>query len=249
MKKKIILFLLGFMVCSMIHSESKKILNLELYVSREKNIEFTNLDSEFEFVSLFYQNIFFNFELLNRINKDDLRKICLIVYENIKNGYGCQIVVKKYINKQDLLINFGQMPDINDNLLITTNYDRNSNKIITNEEDLKDSLCFLYYLIDEKLVYYTDADLYNIPAEKKLQNNLNKISHDSNPITYITIVENYFEMGEIEKGLEFLDENENRIIELSPKTTKPRNVNEVILCMQEEGKVLLELKQLVKNEN
>ena len=242
MKKKNLLFVILFMLFSTFaFSASKKNIKLELYADSEKTIDFSKMDSKFEYVTLFYQDIFFNLNLLNSVDKDVLREICIKCYENLKNGYRSLIVVKKFKDNQDLKITFTQMPDNNENLLIMTNYDKDKNLIIPENESRKDSWALLYYLKNEKLVYYKKIDKEELSAQEKIKKNLSDLENEPKPIIYMMVVENYFEMNEIEKGLKYLNENKSKAIKLSPKTSKPGNINDVILCLEEEGKVLIQL--------
>ena len=242
MKKKNLLFvILVMMLSTFSFSESKKNIALELYADSEKTIDFSKMDSKFEYVTLFYQDIFFNLNLLNSVNKDILREICIKVYENLENGLRSMIVVKNFLNNQDLKITFTQMPENNETLLIKTNYDKEKNLIISDDESMKDSWGLLYYLKNEKLIYYKNVDKQQLSAQEKLKKNLNDLEKNPKPIIYMMVVENYFEMNEIEKGIRYLKENKNKAIKLSPKTLKPGNINDVILCMEEEGKVFLQL--------
>ena len=242
MKKRLLLTVICTVLCAAAFSAPKKNYKLELYADKEKTIDLSQMNSKFEYVTLFYQDIFFNLNLLNSLNKDDLREICLKVYENLQNGYRCQIRVKKFLNGEDLKITFGQMPDANDSLLITTNFDRAKNKIITNMEDMKDSWGLLYYLIDGKFIYYKNTNKPRLTPEEKLEKNLTKLSEDPKPIVYMMVVENYFEMNEIEKGIAYFNENKDKAISLSPKTDKPGNIHDVITCMEEESKIFQVMK-------
>ncbi len=244
MKKKIavLLFVFTSMISCIFSESNQNIKKLELYADSEKTLNFPKMDSKFEYVTLFYQDIFFNLNLLNNVDRDALRKICIQIYDKLNNGYKSQIVVKDFIDNQDLIITFGQMPGSSEALLIMTNYNKANNSIITNPEDMKDSWGLLYYLKDGKLIYYKNIDKEQIPAEEKLKRNLNALETDPRPITYVVIAENYFEMNQIKKGIKYLKDNKKKAIDLSPKTTKPGNINDVILCVEEEGKVLLKLK-------
>ena len=244
MKKKIVVLLFVFTgMLSCIFSESNKIFKkLELYADSEKSLDFSNMNSKFEYVTLFYQDIFFNLNLLNSVDTDTLSKICIQVYDNLKNGYRSQIVVKDFIDNQDLKITFSQMPKNNETLLIMTNYNKANNSIILNSEEMKDSWGLLYYLKNEKLIYYKNIDKEQLSAEEKLKKNLSDLENNPKPIIYMMVVENYFEMNEIKKGIKYLKENKEKAIKLSSKTSKPGNINDVILCMEEEGKVFLKLK-------
>jgi len=242
MKKKSLLFvILAMFFSSFAFSASKKNMELELYADSEKTIDLSNMDSKFEYVTLFYQDIFFNLNLLNSVNKEDLRNICTIVYDNLQNGYRSLVVVKNFLDNQDLKITFTQM-DGNDNLLIMTNYDKAKNQIIPENESLADSWGLLYYLKNGKFIYYKNIDKEELSAQEKLEKNLNELKNNPKPIIYMMVVENYFEMNEIEEGIKYLKKNKSKAKKLSKKTSKSGNINDVILCTKEEGKVLLQLK-------
>lgn len=240
--KKVLSLILAMFISISVFSETKKNMQLELYAYSEKTMDFSKMNSKFGYVTLFYQDIFFNLNLLNRVNKDDLREICIKVYDNLKKGCKCKIVVKDFFDNQDLEISFAQLPDNNETLLIMTNYDKAKNQIIPEDESMKDSWALLYCLKNEKLVYYKKVENEQLSAQEKLKQNLDDLEKYQKPIIYMMIVENYFEMNEIEKGIKYLNENKSKAIELSPKTTKPGNINDVILCLEEEGKVFLQLK-------
>ena len=247
MKKKLLsiiacLTVLLSCACSEANGKMPLALPLELYSESEVTVDFSQMDSKFEFVTLFYQDIFFNRNLLNSVNREDLRAVCRMVYENLLQGRKSQIVVKNFLDGQDLVIAIGQLPGTNDNLLITTNYNSAENSIITDPEDLANSWALLYYIDSGKLVYYKKINEERQTAQQKLQQNLSDLKRNPQPLTYMMIVENYFEMGEIEKGIKYLNSNRNKAIKLSKKTSAPGNINDVITCLEEEGKVFLELK-------
>lgn len=240
-KEKLLFVIMVILFSTFAFSASNKSIKLELYVDSEETIDFSKMDSKFEYVTLFYQNIFFNLNLLNSVDKDVLREICIKCYNNLKNGYRSLIVVKKFLNNQDLKITFTQIPDNNENLLIMTNYNKDKNIIIPENESREDSWALMYYLKNGKLVYYKKIDKEELSAQEKIKKNLSDLENDPKPIIYMMVVENYFEMNEIEKGLKYLNENKSKAIKLSPKTSKPGNINDVILCLEEEGKVLMQL--------
>ncbi|MDO4506615.1 MAG: hypothetical protein Q4B64_06665 [Spirochaetales bacterium] len=244
MKKALALFTILFGLGSAFarNSNYSKNLEIELYADSKATVDFSQMDSKFEYITLFYQDIFFNLNLLNRVNRNDLRNICLKVYENLKNGRKCQIIVKNFLDNQDLSITFGQMPSTKDSLLIMTNYDKAKNTMITDPENMKDSWGLLYYIKNGKLIYYKNIEKEHKSAQEKLEKNLDIIETNPKPIVYMMVVENYLEMNEIEKAIKYLKDNKDKAIKLSPKTTKPGNINDVILCMEEECKIFQMIK-------
>ena len=244
MKKKLFLmFVCLTVLLSYGFSGSKKKMDVELYTENVKAVDFSEMDSEFEFVTLFYQNIFFTFDLLNYVDRDALRDICIDLYNSLKEGYRSQVVVNNFIGNDSLIITFSQMPSDKSSLLIMTNYDNVKKSIIVDPDDMKDSFALLYYLRNGKLIYYKYVDEEQVSAQEKLEQNLKDLKDDPQSITYVKIAENYYEMNEIERGLKYLKDNKKKAIKLSPKTSKPGNINDVILCVEEEGKTLLQFKK------
>ena len=91
-----------------------------------------------------------------------------------------------------------------------TNYDKAKNQIIPEDESMKDSWALLYCLKNEKLVYYKKVETEQLSAQEKLKQNLDDLEKYQKPIIYMMIVENYFEMNEIEKGIKYLNENKSK---------------------------------------
>lgn len=246
--KKLFLIVIMFAACTLSFSQSKKLLKIQVAKDSRKTLDFSKMDSDFEYVSIFYQKFLLGFDILNSADKRELRDICKLVYKTLNNGYKAQIIVKKFRNDQDFIINFGQWPDNNETLLITSNYHIGKKKLLNDaemhkEEEVRDSWGTLYYIKNGKLIYYQDIDNEILSAEAKLENNLSELEKNPKPITHIMIVENYFEMNEIDKGLQYLNENKDKILSLASETSDSKNINNLITCLEEEAKVLRELKR------
>lgn len=241
MKRKLLIIVIFLMLCSSAFSKPKK-LQIELIRSQEKIFDCPQLNPDFEFVSMFYNAVCFNRNLLNLTDKETLRNVCKSIYQNIIDGHACLMRVKKFLGNQNLEIKFEYFND--DNILvITSNYDTKKNKIISYDEDREDTWALGYYIENGTLIYFEDINKQKSSPEEKLKRNLAKIEGNTDPILYINIAENYYEMGKIEEGIKFLDENKAKAIELSPENPKPGNIKDVIAAVEEEGKVLLELNQ------
>ena len=50
-------------------------------------------------------------------------------------------------------------------------------------------------------------------------------------------------MNEIDNGLQYLNENKDKILSLASETSDSKNINNLITCLEEEAKVLRELKR------
>ncbi len=241
MKRKLLIIVIFLMMCSTAFSKPQK-LKLELIRSPNKIFDCPQLNPNFEFASMFYQAVCFNRNLLNLVDNEILKATCKCIYEDISNGYACLMTVKRFSGNQDLEIKFEYFNDRNA-LLILSNYDAQNKKIITNKNDMGNAWGLLYYIIDGTLVYYEDINKPKISAEEKLKANLTALKENPVPILYISITENYFEMGMIDEGIKFLNENKDKAIELNQQISKIGNIKDVILCVEEEGKVLKELNQ------
>ncbi len=244
--KKLFLIVIMFAACTLSFSQSKKLLKIQVAKDSRKTLDFSKMDSDFEYVSIFYQKFLSGFGILNSADKKELRDICKLVYKTLNDGYKTQIAVKKFQNGQDLLINFGQMPNSNETLLITSNYHVAKGKLLNDAEMRKEgneSWALLYCIKEGKLIDIRDQNNEILSAEAKLENNLSELEKNPKPITYIMIVENYFEMNEIDKGLQYLNENKDKILSLASETSDSKNINNLITCLEEEAKVLRELKR------
>ncbi|MFC2289617.1 MAG: hypothetical protein ACFNKF_08325 [Treponema lecithinolyticum] len=227
-----------------LRESSEKKLQIEIKREKAASLQLAEIDSDYEYVSFFYQNICFDFDLINKVDKEQLREACKIIYDSLKEKYKVQFIIKNYINEADLYFSFGQFEEDNKALLITSNFDVKKNALIEKNGDFTDSWAILYYIVNGKLISYHDidkADLLIDPAEeiKRLEEESKK-----NPaaITYINITENYYKNNEIEKGLEYLYKNKDNIMSLSIKTDKSGDINDVFNCVEQEGLVLRMLK-------
>lgn len=223
---------------------SGKKLQIEINRERVPSLQFPKIDSDYEFVSFFYQGICFEFDLLNKVDKEQLRKACEIIYDSLKEKYKVQFIVKNYINEADLGFSFGQFEDDDKALLITSNFDVKKNMLIERNGDFADSWAMLYYIINGKLISYRDIDKTDPPIDPSEEIERLKRESEENPtaITYINIAENYYKNSEIEKGLEYLYKNRDNIMNLSIKTDKRGNINDVFNCVEQEGLALRMLK-------
>ena len=241
MKRKLLIIVVFIMLCSSAFSKPRK-LQLELIRSPEKLFDCPQLNPDFEFVSMFYNAVCFNKDLLNLVDKETLRNVCKYIYQDITDGYACLMIVKKFLGNQNLEIKFEYF-NKNNLLSITSNYDEKKNKILSYNEDMSDTWAIGYYIENGSLVYFEDINKHKASPEEKLKRNLAALEGNTDPILYINIAENYFEMGMIEEGIKFLDEYKAKAIELSPKTSKKGNIKDVIATVEEEGIVLLEMNQ------
>ena len=241
MKRKLLIIVVFIMLCSSAFSKPRK-LQLELIRSPEKLFDCPQLNPDFEFVSMFYNAVCFNKDLLNLVDKETLRNVCKYIYQDITDGYACLMIVKKFLGNQNLEIKFEYF-NKNNLLSITSNYDAKKNKILSYNEDMSDTWAIGYYIENGSLVYFEDINKHKASPEEKLKRNLAALEGNTDPILYINIAENYFEMGMIEEGIKFLDENKAKAIELSPKTSKKGNLKDIIATVEEEGEVLLEMNQ------
>ena len=211
-----------------LRESSEKKLQIEIKREKAASLQLAEIDSDYEYVSFFYQNICFDFDLINKVDKEQLREACKIIYDSLKEKYKVQFIIKNYINEADLYFSFGQFEEDNKALLITSNFDVKKNALIEKNGDFTDSWAILYYLLID-------------PAEeiKRLEEESKK-----NPaaITYINITENYYKNNEIEKGLEYLYKNKDNIMSLSITTDKSGDINDVFNCVEQEGLVLRMLK-------
>lgn len=240
MKKKFIFVLVLTALCVSVFSESKSQLQILAYKDSAKTLDFSKLESDYEFVHVFYHDICLSANLMNRIDRKELSDVCKKVYKSLKSGYKSQIVIKKAVNGKDLKLNFGQFPNDSATFLMTSNFNMKTQKIIANNSELNDSWAILRYIENGKLVRIDQDEI--ISAEEKLKKNLSELETDPKAITYMLIVDNYFELGEIKKGLAYLEENKDKALSLIQRTSDPDNIKGLISCLEQEGKVLLELR-------
>jgi len=228
----------------LVRESSEEILQIEIDKERRPSLQIPEIDFGYEYVAAFYQSICFNFDLINKVDKGQLRQACKIIYDSLKEKYRVQFIVKDYMDDADLYFSFGQFEDDNKTLLITSNFDVNKKVIIQKNGDFADSWAMLYYIVNGKLISYRDIDKEDStadPAEEisRLERELKK---SPSSLAYINIAENYYKNNEIEKGLEYLYKNKDNIINLSIKTNKRGNINDVFNCVEQEGLVLRMLK-------
>lgn len=210
--------------------------NVLFYIDDVQGVDFSLMDSKYEFVSLFYQNVFWNFDLFESVNHGNLKPICKMAYESLKAGHKCLIVIKNYIDGQDLQFTFTQLGNDNRTLLIMSNYDNATQTIVPDGGDLSNSWALLYYIIDGKLVHYKNTNNVVAPAKDRLNENLKIIKSNPDPYKYIEIAGNYIELGNYKKAKKFLEDNEKKI--LSSSGNDADDFIELIYYIKEEAEVL-----------
>ena len=70
-----------------LRESSEKKLQIEIKREKAASLQLAEIDSDYEYVSFFYQNICFDFDLINKVDKEQLRKACKIIYDSLKEKY------------------------------------------------------------------------------------------------------------------------------------------------------------------
>ncbi|MBR7064000.1 MAG: hypothetical protein IKI31_02470 [Treponema sp.] len=224
-------------------------LTIEVYRDKDQTFSLPKVKSEFGFVALFYERIAFNFDLLNKIDSQKLQESCKFILTSLKQGKKAQLLVKNYDDGKDLYFNFGQFQKDETSILVTSNYDAVTKKLLQKGDDLRNSFALLYQVVDglvvksnapkeaeksdNKLHYANnllfDKNKKNDSAIKKLLEE--EIAENKTPAAYIVLSQFYFSSKNVKWGLKFLEENKSAI-------TKDENLSKIYEYTYAEGQAL-----------
>ena len=159
------------------------------------------------------------------------------------------MLIRNYKDKNDLYFNFGQFPKEDNSILVTSNYDTVSKKLLQKGENLQNSFALLYYVIDGSVysnkspneaeqnknnVTYANNLLFD--RNKKNDSQIKKIleeeiNKNKTPFAYIVLAQYYFNAKNINWGLKFLEENKDSIL-------KDKKLESIYNYTYEQGKAL-----------
>lgn len=78
----------------LVRESSEEKLQIEIDKERRPSLQIPEIDFGYEYVAAFYQSICFNFDLINKVDKGQLRQACKIIYDSLKEKYRVQFIVK-----------------------------------------------------------------------------------------------------------------------------------------------------------
>ena len=236
-----------------IHDTDKPVYEAVLYRDRGQSFTLPHIQSDFGLVSAFYRDICLNFGLLRSIDADTLRKSCAVITASLKAGKKIQFAVKNYEDGAELTFNFGQLPDAEGSVFITSNYDMHENRLLRSDESVENSWGALFFVIDGCVIDYRAPD--NAPKTENAADYARGLLYDKNPSNdheavgflekyiagefsphaLIVLAQLYFNGKNIEKGVKLLEDNKDAILK---SAVHDDDLRDAFDCAYEEGKAL-----------
>jgi hypothetical protein len=197
--------------------------------------------NKFIFVSYIYEHCFCNLNLLDKLSFSDRKIIIAKLYLNLSRDYPVQLIIPNYEKSNELLVSIRVQPIKKaeyESVILATNYITSKNRLIIKDEEFNDAYATLYYIVNDRLIYYkyldnTDAEneyiknneINNLANHYIYDNNfknddqcenllINYIKNDDLNKTFIarlTLVQYYLLNNNFNKALKVLNETDNII--------------------------------------
>lgn len=246
MKKLVLIAILFFSVFTL-HAQNK--FTIEVYRDKNQTFSLPKVKSDFGFVVLFYERIVYNFDFQNSVESQKLQEACKFILASLKQGKKAQLLVKNYNGSNDLYFNFGQFQKDETSILVTSNYDTVTKKLLQKGDNFGNTFALLYQVVDgnvvksnapqeaekseNKLKYANDL-LFdkNKKNDAQIKKLLEKeIEENKTPGAYIVLSQFYFSNKNVNWGLKFLEESKTHIV-------KDKNLSKIYDCTYAQGKAL-----------